>query len=87
MGATDKEATLVGHVQVTLSEDPIKVQEANHTSSSKVRSQESSHCNCKVSSALSENLSRLNGSCRISSCSAEASPRVFKGQRSLFASV
>lgn len=40
----DKEATLVGRVQVTLSEDPLKVQETNHTSSSKVRSHKSSHC-------------------------------------------
>lgn len=46
VGPMDKEATLVGHVQVTLSEDPIRVQEANDTSSSKVRSQESSRCNC-----------------------------------------
>lgn len=46
VGAKDKEATLVGHVQVTLSEDPVRVQEENNTSSSKVRSQESSHCNC-----------------------------------------
>lgn len=70
----EEEATLVGHVQVTLADDNAKPHETKNGDRSKVRNDELSRCHSE--SLSSEILSGPNSSCGISSCSAETSPPV-----------
>lgn len=43
----NEETPAVGHVQVTLVDDTVKLQETTNTSRSKVRNKDTSRCHCK----------------------------------------
>lgn len=66
----NEETTAMGHVQVTLEDDNVKLKETTNTSRSAVRHKDT---------VCDENLSGLNHICRISGRSAEGSPLVYKG--------